>query len=110
MKTCKIYYATVIEAEETWAIKGEKCVEPVRVEGRQPLGKEPEFCCEDLKAATKSWNLSIGDEHISIAGYFPKFNFDFCPFCGAKIVYISDLKLKTIKYTQFHDSYYFEEA
>ena len=108
MKQCKIYYATVIETEGRWAKKGEKCVEPVRVESRAPLGKAPEYCCEGLKSALESRHLYTGDEYLQIQEQFPYLKINFCPLCGAKIVYIPNLKLKSLKCTRTYDSYYFD--
>lgn len=112
MKECRIYYATVIETQGRWARMGEKHLEPVQVEGRPPLGKAPELCCEDLKAATESFTLHIGGEHIGLQGVSSHFivKINFCPFCGAKIVYIPDLKLEAVKHTRPIDTYYFLES
>ena len=113
MKKCKIYYATVIESEGTWAGKDEKNVEPVTTLNRPPLGKEPEFCCEELKAAMEqSWGIDMRDDHLEISphGSNNPIRINFCPLCGAKIVFIPNLKLKVCKYKQTYDAHYFEEV
>ena len=101
-KKCTIYYATVVDApeESTWSIVGSVGIEPVRVIGEEPLGKDPEFCCKELAAAVNSGNITYyyraGEEtglHISGA---PGKILNFCPFCGAKIVFKEHLKLKVI--------------
>ena len=112
MKKCKIYYATVVRSEGSWARVGEKVPEPVRVEGRSPLGKVPEFCCEAMRLACDSPTLYIEGEHITIREFdsHAVSNINFCPFCGAKIVFIPNLRLQAVKYSRPTDSYYFSES
>ena len=106
MKKCTIYYATVVVAGGHWTSVGSISLEPVRVEEREPLGKEPEFCCDEFAEALNKHMLlfSVKEPKVEltrnsggwISGSDNTQGIHFCPFCGAKIVCVSHLKLREI--------------
>ncbi len=108
-KKCVIYYATVVESEYTWNRKGSVSIEPVQVWGEEPLGKVPEFCCTELKDAREYHLVTAGG-----AGFYYREALDkkvnFCPFCGAKIVFKEHLKLKVIETPITRNEYHYEEV
>ena len=114
---CKIYYATVVDsAGFKWAQQGDHMMEPVRVEGREPLGKQPKFCCEELRDANNESRSCYfhSDENgmnlrlYSLSTY--SINIHFCPFCGSLIIFKENLKLKVLETTHSVRTYHYEEA
>lgn len=117
---CKIYYGTVVNEDgEHWVRVGAHLQEPVKVEGREPLGKPPEFCCKEFE---ESWHRYLyfysasnrGQIEIKLRSNGPGLKEDlkvcFCPFCGARIILQENLKLRAMKTTHTVDTYYIEEA
>ena len=109
MKICKVYYATV-------AAIGNKMNEPIRVEGQEPLGKLPEFCCKDLEDAVEASIFAAGGDSMYVYKWVnncgrPWRDIKFCPFCGAEIVYESDLTVRVVKAirTHSHESHHYEK-
>ena len=112
-KECKIYYATVVEESESkWASKGSVSIEPVKVVGREPLGKDPEFCCMDLEDEVNKYNITyyfrLGEETGFQMGGSPGKAVHFCPFCGARIIFKEHLKLRVVETTHTAYSYHYE--
>lgn len=113
-KECKIYYGTVVEetVSQRWTEIGSHSMEPIKVEGRDPIGKEPEFCCDSLKAEMKEYRISfyfrLGEEVGLHFNPSPGRQINFCPFCGAKIVFEEHLKLKVIETPITRHSYHYE--
>jgi len=112
-KECKIYYMTVVEEQtERWSDVGSHSIEPVKVEGREPLGKQPEFCCPELKAEIDKYNIGffyrLGKKVGLQFPHSPGKNIRFCPFCGAKIVFKEHLKLKVIETPITRHQYHYE--
>ena len=110
MKECTLYFATVVEASGEWSTRDKKEIEPVKVEGRAPLGKQPEYCCEDIKDGIERRLVSIAGDGIRLihwSGNSDKY-IHFCPFCGAKIVLKPHLKLKEIKEPITWHQYHYE--
>lgn len=102
-KKCTIYYATVVNSDAfDWSKPVKHHMEPVKVEGRDPLGKQPEFCCEDLRDAMGNFTLSFSFFKSEMSLNFgnnplARNGVHFCPFCGAKILFKEHLKLKVIE-------------
>ena len=120
---CKIYYGTVVNEDgDNWAKLGSHEVEPIKMEGREPIiGKSPEFCCTGFEKAWQSrWLLYFssdsnrGQIEIKLRSNGPGLQQDlkvcFCPFCGAKIILLENLKLRVMQTTRTVKSYYMEEA
>ena len=100
MKDCIIYYGTIVETVGNWAVLGAQMEEPVSVEGQRPLGRPPDFCCEKFKVAYDDFDLSFSSRVgivLSSHRSKPDSYISFCPYCGAKIVLLEDLKLRVIK-------------
>ncbi len=119
MKKCVFYYATVVSVDGgTWGKVGEQCIEPLRVEEREPLGKEPNFCCEDLKHAKENHALyfSFTDDGKACLrwncsySYSQPVDFNFCPFCSAQIVFVEHLKVKVVEVPVTLHTYHYEVA
>lgn len=116
---CKIYYGIVVEAngDQRWAGIGSCSMEPIKVEGQKPIGKEPEFCCDNIKHGIEGFLISfyyrLGEE-VGLHFNRPEFSYSprkliyFCPFCGAKIVFIEHLKLKVIETPITRHEYHYE--
>ena len=118
-RRCVIYYSTVVEdGENSWARNGSHNMEPVKVESEEPLGKQPEFCCKDLKEAVDTFRVTFHDSYddktmklyTSQGGYRQDVDLNFCPFCGAKITFKENLKLKVVETTVPRKTYAFQEV
>jgi len=116
-KKCKIYYGTLINDGDGWARLGSHLEEPVKVEGRDPLGKEPEFCCKQFEELWQRYILyfysNSGKGQVGIRmrdnlSLSQQENIRFCPFCGAHIILLEDLKLRAIKTWHSVAAYYVE--
>ncbi len=115
-KQCKIYYGKVVDdGGAGWAGNGSCSMEPIKVEGREPLGKDPEFCCAELENEVKNYTIDFyyrqGVEcgfHIIAAS--PGQTIRFCPFCGAQIVFKEHLKLQVIETPITSHIYHYEVA
>ncbi len=113
-KKCIIYVATVVNAgDNRWASLNSKAMEPVKVEEREPIGKDPEFCCPDLNKEMNDFRISFyfrQDEEcgLRISDFHPGKSINFCPFCGAKIVFKEHLKLKVIETPITRHLYHYE--
>ncbi len=119
-KQCRIYYGTVVNEDGgNWAIKGSHELEPIRVEGRSPFGREPEFCCAEFAKVWTTHYFSFhsvtGHEEPTVS-FYPRYGsqqpmkITLCPFCGAQILCIEDLKLRAIKITVTRTIYNLEPA
>lgn len=118
MKKCKIYYGTVVEGDSSWSPKGSKTVEPVRVSGYAPFGKEPDFCCKTLEHFWKEQYQIYFRENYknkpvvqmqSVGGFPGTMNINYCPFCGAEIILIEHLKLRVIEEEEIRKTYHYQE-
>lgn len=113
-RECKIYYGTVVSEEgKGWARLGSHVQEPIKAENRDPLGKLPEFCCNKFGEAWDNYLLIFYPEPPGIRLRDPLYRDPgvyFCPFCGAKIILLEDLKLLVVKTTHNIVSYCFEQA
>lgn len=114
VKKCKIYYGVVVEEAiaQKWSSIGSYNMEPIKVETREPLGKEPEFCCEQFKAEFEANNIHFYYRFGEEVGFMLIFARDktirFCPFCGAEIVFEEHLKLKVVATILKYSSYHYE--
>jgi len=111
-KDCKIYYGVVVGPDTTWARKGSVSIEPIKVEGRVPIGKDPEFCCTELENEVKQFRISfyfrLGEETGFQLDRSPGKTINFCPYCGDKIIFKEHLKLKVIETPITRHSYHYE--
>lgn len=118
MRKCIIYYSTVVDAGEgRWARQGEHQVEPSGGFGGDPRGKEPEFCCSTLASEMEKLNFSFqpGSDKTPMALQVRSMPYGgpgifYCPFCGAKIIFKENLKLKVVETTVPRKTYTFEEV
>jgi len=117
---CKIYYGIIVnESGDDWAKLGYYMEEPVKVEGRDPIGKSPEFCCEYFAGIYTQGYFSFYSHPIPtiklswrnhyMGGDGPP-AINFCPFCAAKIIMLEDLKLNVVKTPCTVASYHVEIA
>jgi len=109
-KKCTIYYGKVVDSKSDWATIGSVGVEPIRVEAREPLGKDPEFCCAALAGEINTGHLNYyyrkGEEvglHISFGE-----TVNYCPYCGARILFVEHLKLKVVETPATHYTNHYE--
>ena len=119
-KECKLYYGVIVDSGGfSWASQGSRSVEPVRVETKEPLGREPEFCCKDFEEAFHDDCIHINrvsSEFTLVIS--PNFQYmplkekpiKYCPFCSAKIILIEDLHLKVIRTPIERHEYHLEIA
>ena len=116
MKKCKIFYATVVESDHKWAIVGQKNVEPIEQQGYPQLGKPPDYCCEKLRDAIQALSLGLDAKGIyftPIPYHASSLYIKYCPFCGAEILCVADLRLRVVKYNytpEPREEYRFERA
>lgn len=112
---CTFHYSIIMESHDEYPKVGSKLVEPVSVEDREPLGKEPDFCCENMKKALDDYSLYVRGFQGTIALLFrdnpnlPSVGICYCPFCGANIVFSENLKLRVCKTTRTIDNRYYEK-
>ena len=108
---CTFYYATCVDGNR-WTPTGWMMAEPLRVWGADPVGEEPDWCCEQLKAAVAA-NAGIETvDHFEEAPPDLRLNLPdnrygqqqyesqpvrFCPFCGAMIVFTKHLDVKAVE-------------
>ncbi len=99
---CTIYYATVVDVPG-WP-NGDSRVEPLCVEGEEPLGREPDLCCEVMKAQYNQGVRVQGGHDGAIPFLVPSvshpdhaFRLEHCPFCGAKVEFRKHLDVKVVK-------------
>ena len=113
-KKCTIYYAMVVISEFNWSRPNTHHIEPVGVEGREPLGKAPESCCDELmKSIEETRYLSLSANSLGVFNHSSHWGsnilgFNYCPFCGAKIVFKEHLKLKVIETPITRHQYHYE--
>ena len=115
-RQCVIYYGTVVNEEgDGWAEKGSHSQEPIKVEGQEAFGKEPEFCCDGFGKA-------MAESAIVFMPYHPQLQLSrgwnlkalevvlhFCPFCGAEVSLKEDLKLKVVAEQRVIYAYHYEK-
>lgn len=111
---CVFYYSTVVDAGAgKWFKVGEHILE---IEGVWN-GKDPVFCCANLKEAYEvgcfhfiaSMEGEVLALQVSLGNRRPT-KFYFCFFCGAKITFEENLKLKVEETTVEQKTYCFEEV
>ena len=119
-KVCRFYYGTVINEEgDTWIPKYSHHIEPVWVWGEDPLGKNPEYCCEDMKYALENSLLTTRTDFPPAlafirrsgpgpSGYSDDHAIHFCPFCRAEMEFREHLKLKVIAVSRTILDYHYE--
>ena len=116
-KKCIIYYGTVVDSGGfRWARQDSHFIEPIKVEGRDPMGKETEFCCDELRDEMNNYNLFSYDFHckkqmslqMASSNHLSR-AIRFCPFCSARIIFREDMKLKVLETTHSVSEYHFEE-
>jgi hypothetical protein len=115
----KIYYATVVEGEESFGRMGSTWPEPVRAPGQAPLGYEIEPCCNAMASAFgHDLTVSGGSD-----GAPPKLILQtmlmmdgrrseahYCPFCGDRVELVSHLKLRVEQFEVTHEEYRYIET
>ncbi|MFH1487208.1 MAG: hypothetical protein ABIH46_14140 [Chloroflexota bacterium] len=105
-KECVFYYAKVVEGNN-WSKTGNLIPEPLRVECKEPIGKKPDWCCDWMKLQfDRAWSplftityqgdTSDGVPCVQLRGCLgdQTSSVNFCPFCGANIVWKHNLDVK----------------
>lgn len=113
-KPCVFYYATLVEADaKSWAKVGSFEMEPVAQKDREPIGKPPDFCCEEMVGVSKTSVITVGfsaaGPKLVIRGESQARIISFCPFCGASI-FQQNTKLRAVNITQSVETYYLEKV
>ena len=103
-KECTIYYAIVVDGNG-WSSTGDNHAEPLRVEGKEPLGQEPDLCCEVMKAQYNQGVRVRGGHNGArpflgvpfLTEHYDSFRLEYCPFCGAKVEFRKHLDVKVVQ-------------
>ena len=99
------YYAICIEGNN-WTATGNEILEPIHVEGQEPFGRDPEFCCDELReqlkwerrdwfAPRREWEPGMG--LVWVDQQYKERRIRFCPFCGERVAFVHHLDLKVIE-------------
>jgi hypothetical protein len=109
-RECRFYYYKVVQNDNDWPRKTITGLEPVKVEGREPLGKPPDYCCDTMKFATERNHPLMTYDHpwltpgiqIRPEGWWndDRAPIQYCPWCGANIVMEEHLHLKETRVQQ----------
>jgi len=102
-----IFYYAVCVVGNRWSPTGQMSPEPLRVEGREPLGKEPEWCCAPFKRVVEEGQLLVkghyGDRLVPDIRLGSQDREDpavrFCPFCAAHVLWEHNLDLRVVEST-----------
>lgn len=107
-KKAVFYYSKVIKGNR-WSPTGWLTLEPLRVEGYEAIGKQPEFCCSRLESAVKHESYgtfafiapsSPWENPPYMALVIDNRNYDpisYCPYCGAEIEMRENLSVRIVE-------------
>jgi hypothetical protein len=101
-KECKFYYAVVGASDMHYPAVNDQVLEPIRREGHNALGKEPEFCCETIKKIFQMHPYyTNGHGFWMVTNDSPyQVEIKYCSFCGAQIIFVRDLTVKATKFIE----------
>lgn len=97
------YYAVCVKGN-SWTPTGYKEIEPLRVEGEEPMGLDPVWCCDQLRNAfdwQNSWMMQshpwVQDIRVMLRLAQGEAPIRFCPFCGEEIILTHHLDVEVIE-------------
>jgi hypothetical protein len=113
-KQCIFYYATVVSTDkDKWAEIGDHPIEPIRMEGEMPLGKNPDFCCAEMETTIKDrliyYPAGGKEPHLQFASIGEK-QIRFCPFCAAEVIFRENLKVRVTGINRIITSHRYEKV
>ena len=99
-----IYYGVIKEGTERTP-ESTCVVEPVRVEGQEQIGREPDFCCKTMQESYEGYDFQVTcwrmkEPIMNLCSRFGSSSFKqifYCPYCGKEIKFKSNTKLRAIE-------------